>query len=63
VTDPIQRPDADDPAISDATEQVVATWQDANPDKDPAAGADDFARMREGIADLAAGDGGDPAKG
>jgi hypothetical protein len=56
MSDPTPRPGNDDPAIEHATDEVVASWQDATPGKDPDASPDDFARMREGMGDAASGD-------
>ena len=53
MTDPIARPGDDDPAIEHATDEVVASWQDATPGKDPDASAEDFARMRRGFGEAA----------
>jgi hypothetical protein len=53
MTDPIAKPGDDDQGIEHATEEVVATWQDATPGKDPDAGAEDFARMRRGFGEAA----------
>ena len=55
MTDPIARPGDDDPGIEHATEEVVASWQDATPGKEPDADAEDFARMRRGIGKAASG--------
>jgi hypothetical protein len=57
MTDPIARPGDDDPGIEHATEQVVASWEDATPGKDPNADDEDFARMRRGVGETAAGRG------
>jgi len=61
MRDPIEQPRDDDPGIASATDEVVATWQEATPHKEPTADADDFARMREGFGEAAARDGEDPA--
>ena len=63
MRDPIDQPGDGDPGIDHATDEVVAAWQDATPGKEPAAGADDFARMRDGFGELAATDAGDPPAG
>ena len=53
MTDPTARPGDDDPGIEHATEQVVASWKDATPGKDPDAGPEDFERMRRGFGEVA----------
>jgi hypothetical protein len=61
MSDPIARPGDDDPGIEHAAGEVVDAWQ-GNEGKDPAATEDDFARMREGFGEVAAG-GGDAGDG
>ena len=63
MRDPIEQPGDGDPGIDHATEEVVATWQDATPHKDPTADADDFARMRDGFGEAAAHGDEDPKAG
>jgi hypothetical protein len=60
MRDPIDQPGDDDPGINHATEEVVASWREATPDKEPTADADDFARMREGFGEVAASGDQDP---
>jgi hypothetical protein len=60
MRDASDQPGNDDAGIDQATDEVVQNWRQAAPGKEPNAGAEDFARMREGFADIAAGDG-DPA--
>lgn len=55
MTDPIARPGNDDAGIEHATDEVVATWQQGSQGKDPAATGEEFARMREGFGEVAAG--------
>jgi hypothetical protein len=60
MRDATDQPGNDDAGIDQATDEVVETWRQAAPGKEPNAGAEDFARMRDGFADIAAG-GEDPA--
>jgi hypothetical protein len=53
VTDPTTRPDDAHAGIDNATEEVVANWQDATEGKDPSATTGDFERMRDGFQQVA----------
>jgi hypothetical protein len=53
VTERTSRPDDPHGGIDNATEEVVANWQDATEDKDPSATTGDFEQMREGFQQVA----------
>jgi hypothetical protein len=57
MSDPIARPGNDDPGIQHATDEVVETWKGATDGKQPAAGSEDFERMRDGFGEAAADEG------
>jgi hypothetical protein len=50
---PLARPGNHDPAIDQATDNVVETWKQSGDDKDPTATTGDFERMRDGFGELA----------
>ena len=49
MADHTTRPDDPHAGIDNATEEVVANWQDATEGKDPSATTGDFERMRDGF--------------
>ena len=53
MTEPTTRRDDEHGGIDNATEEVVANWQDATEGKDPSTTTGDFERMRDGFQQVA----------